>query len=50
MLDQTELERRLNRLPTKRWWLGFIVMTTMASLALIAAMVVFSDNIKAVLG
>lgn len=40
------LTERVAHLPSK----GFIVTTTMASLALIAALVVFADNIKALFG
>lgn len=40
------LTERIAHLPSK----GFIVTTTMTSLALIAALVVFADNIKAAIG
>lgn len=40
------LTERMAHLPSK----GFIVTTTMASLALLAALIVFADNIKAVFG
>ncbi|WP_167398612.1 hypothetical protein [Blastomonas natatoria] len=46
MVDQPQLERRLNRLPTKRWWLGFMTIVTIVA----SAMVLFADNIKAVIG
>ncbi|WP_446325498.1 hypothetical protein [Blastomonas sp. CACIA14H2] len=40
------LTERIAHLPSK----GFIVTTTMASLALLAALIVFADNIKALFG
>ena len=40
------LTERMAHLPSK----GFIVTTTMASLALMAALIVFADNIKALFG
>ena len=43
MDELSEMERRLNRLPTKRWWLVRLGL----AVTVCSAIVVFADTIKA---